>query len=183
MDVGPADRFHGILFTEKEGFNSLWNAVHLQERFDIAIASTKGMTVTAFRELVDELVGQNPELRVFTLTDFDTTGVQIAHWVSASGDRYTFENNIEVERIGVTFEQAQDLHEAGLSEPGKFTVDEGRMAMTLGRVGCSPAEINFLAHEKLRVELNALTSEELVALVEDALSDLGNLPIYGAAQD
>ena len=44
---GPKHRFGAILFIEKEGFMPLFDAVQLAERFDIAIMSTKGMSVTA----------------------------------------------------------------------------------------------------------------------------------------
>src|SRR5205814_217436 len=50
---GPRHRFGAILFIEKEGFMPLFKAVKLAERFDIAIMSTKGMSVTASRLLVD----------------------------------------------------------------------------------------------------------------------------------
>ena len=54
-DLGPRHRFGAILFIEKEGFMPLFEAVQLAERYDLAIMSTKGMSVTAGRELVDEL--------------------------------------------------------------------------------------------------------------------------------
>ena len=48
------NRFGAILFIdEKEGFTPLFEAVRLAERHDLAIMSTKGMSVTANRELVE----------------------------------------------------------------------------------------------------------------------------------
>ena len=44
---GPTHRFGAILFIEKEGFMPLFEAVQLAERFDLAIMSTKGVSVTA----------------------------------------------------------------------------------------------------------------------------------------
>jgi hypothetical protein len=52
---GPKNRFGTILFLEKEGFGPLLEAVNLEARYDLAIMSTKGMSVTASRELVQEL--------------------------------------------------------------------------------------------------------------------------------
>ena len=47
--LGPKHRFGAILFIEKEGFMPLFEAVQLAERYDLAIMSTKGMSVTAAR--------------------------------------------------------------------------------------------------------------------------------------
>jgi hypothetical protein len=42
---GPHGCFGAVMFIEKEGFDPLWESVNLQERFDISIKSTKGMSV------------------------------------------------------------------------------------------------------------------------------------------
>jgi hypothetical protein len=52
---GVTNRFGAILFVEKEGFLPLFQAAHLAERYDLAIMSTKGMSVTASRTLVEAL--------------------------------------------------------------------------------------------------------------------------------
>ena len=52
---GPALRYSAVLFIEKEGFGPLLDAAHIAERFDLAIASTKGMPVSAFCNLLAEL--------------------------------------------------------------------------------------------------------------------------------
>ncbi|MGH6864886.1 MAG: hypothetical protein ACREDO_01600 [Methyloceanibacter sp.] len=46
---GPKNRYGAILFIEKEGFLPLFKAVSLAERYDLAVMSTKGMSVTAAR--------------------------------------------------------------------------------------------------------------------------------------
>ena len=52
---GPSHRYSAILFIEKEGFMPLFERVKLAERYDVAIMSTKGVSVTASRRLVDDL--------------------------------------------------------------------------------------------------------------------------------
>ena len=52
---GPSGRYGALLFFEKEGFNELFRAVQLAERYDLAIMSTKGVSVTAARRLVDDI--------------------------------------------------------------------------------------------------------------------------------
>ena len=44
-----------MLFLEKEGFTQILEAERIEERFDIAIMSTKGMSVTAARMPADQL--------------------------------------------------------------------------------------------------------------------------------
>ena len=53
---GPEHRFGAVLFIEKEGFMPLFKKVRLAERYDLAIMSTKGLSVTASRHLVDQFV-------------------------------------------------------------------------------------------------------------------------------
>ena len=60
---GPQHRYGAILFVEKEGFWPLFKSVRLADRYDIAIMSTKGLTVTAARQLVKtikQLTNANP---------------------------------------------------------------------------------------------------------------------------
>jgi hypothetical protein len=52
---GPQHRYHYALFVEKEGFNPLLAQAQIAERYDVAIVSTKGMSVTAARQLVAAL--------------------------------------------------------------------------------------------------------------------------------
>ena len=52
---GPAGGFSAVLFIEKEGFMPLFKHVNLANRYDIAIMSTKGVSVTAARHLVDSM--------------------------------------------------------------------------------------------------------------------------------
>ncbi len=56
--LGPGNRFGAILFIEKEGFMPLFKEVRLAERYDLAIMSTKGMSVTAARFLVETLCAE-----------------------------------------------------------------------------------------------------------------------------
>ena len=52
---GPDGRYGAILFIEKEGFLPLLEQAQLAERFDLAVMSTKGMSVTASRRWIDQV--------------------------------------------------------------------------------------------------------------------------------
>ena len=101
---GPCDRFGAILFIEKEGFMPLFEAVKLAERFDLAIMSTKGVSVTAARQLVDELCGEH-EIPLLVLHDFDKSGFTIVGTLQRDTRRYSFENAIEVVDLGLRLER------------------------------------------------------------------------------
>lgn len=100
------------MFVEKEGFNELFEAVKLAEQFDIAILSTKGMSVTACRELVDQLCFRY-SIPLLVLHDFDKSGFSIVGTLKRDTRRYKFENQIEVIDLGL---RLTDVEEADLKE-------------------------------------------------------------------
>jgi hypothetical protein len=55
---GPRNRFDTIQFIEKEGFGPLLQSARIAERYDVGAMSTKGMSTTAARMLIDSLAGQ-----------------------------------------------------------------------------------------------------------------------------
>ena len=165
--LGPEHRFNTVLFIEKEGFGPLFVAEHLAERYDLAIMSTKGMSVTASRMLLDRLAARGVE-RILVLHDFDISGFSIFGTLGVSGRRYRFANRIRLIDIGLRLVdvEAIDLQ----SEPVAVSGWPKRM-MTLRRHGATAAEIAFLKDE--RVELNAMTSPELIAFIEGKLKEHG----------
>ena len=90
---GPHDRYQAIMFIEKEGFFPLFKRVKLAERYDIAIMSNKGMSVTAGRALIDQMCG-NHDIPLLVVRDFDKSGFSILRTVSKSNKRYAFDNDI-----------------------------------------------------------------------------------------
>ena len=78
----------------------LFEKVKLAERYDIAIMSSKGMSVTAARMLADRLCGEY-DIPLFALHDFDIAGFSIMRTVGCDTRRYTFEHDIEVQSISV----------------------------------------------------------------------------------
>src|SRR3954452_24927624 len=86
---GPDDRFGTVLFVEKEGFMPLFRAVKLLERYDLAVMSSKGLSTTAARQLVDYLVGEK-SVPVFCIRDFDDAGFKIAGTLRQGTRRYSW---------------------------------------------------------------------------------------------
>ena len=176
---GPRHRFGAILFIEKEGFMPLFEAVHLAERYDIAIMSTKGVSTTAGRLLVDRLCAEH-DVPLLVVRDFDKSGFIIAGTLQRSTRRYEFTaaHADRVVDLGLRLEDVQQLNLPaeevlhGKSDPTDNLVENG----------ATPAEVKFLCrgHEHNRggfwgerVELNALTSDALVKWIEGKLDGLG----------
>jgi hypothetical protein len=162
---GPEHRFDTILFIEKEGFAPLFKAVRLAERCDIAVMSTKGMSVTAARMLLDRLSKRGVK-RILVLHDFDVSGFSIFGTLGRSGRRYRFTNDVPLIDLGLRLDQVEEM---GLeSEPVAIKDDWAKRTVTLKRHGATAAEISFLRNR--RVELNALTSRQLVDFIEKQLA-------------
>ena len=163
---GPDGCFGAVLFVEKEGFMPLFEAVNLAERFDIALMSTKGLSVTAARQLIDEMCGSN-EISLLVLHDFDKSGFSILGTLQRDTRRYTFTNHIEVTDLGLRLDDINGLQ----SEQAFDTGTRNRRAANLRENGATEPEIEFLLDN--RVELNAMTSDQLVAFVEGKLRQHG----------
>jgi hypothetical protein len=154
---GPNGCFGAVLYVEKEGFMPLFEQVELAERYDIAIMSSKGMSVTAARDLVNHL-----HIPVLVLHDFDASGIIIVDTLANSTRRYAYgcDNVID---IGL---QHGDI--GGLAaEPANCNITADRLA----QAGLGRAAIDFLSNQ--RVELNAMTSRQLIDFVESKLKANG----------
>ena len=164
--AGPHNRYRNVLFVEKEGFDPLLKAAGIAERFDVSIMSTKGMSTTASRMLLDRLA---PQLdKVLVLHDFDVAGFSIFGTLASSGRRYTYQNKVPLIDIGLrlTDAVAMDL------QAERVTVSDWyARAATLRRHGATDQEINFLRWE--RVELNAMTSSQFIDFIEAKFAEHG----------
>jgi Topoisomerase 6 subunit A/Spo11, Toprim domain len=165
--IGPSGNLSGVLFCEKEGFNPLFKAVNLANRYDLMIISTKGVSVTAARRLIDEICGENG-LPLFTLHDFDVAGFMILGTLHRDTRRYAFSNAIEPIDLGLRLEDINGLER----EPAAATkISEDILRNQLAENGATLAEINILLNE--RVELNAMASDDLIEMIEGKLEKSG----------
>jgi hypothetical protein len=174
---GPEHRFGAVLFIEKEGFLPLFKAVRLAERYDIAIMSTKGLSVTASRLLVDRLCGRY-DIPLLALHDFDKSGFSILGTLRRDTRRYTFQNKFRVIDLGLRLVDVREWHLE--SEAVAYGKSDPRP--NLRENGATEAEIAFLCGEGQstrnhyvgrRVELNAFASGDLVAWIEEGLKRHG----------
>ena len=163
--VGPRFRYGAVLFIEKEGFGPLLDDAKIAERFDVAIASTKGMPVKAACELFMDLKKQG--IKTFVVHDFDQSGFGIVATLRTGtrGSRGTG----EIVDLGFRLADIEDLERQDVS----YRSDP---RYNLRRNGASEAEIAILASSRgsgQRIELNAMTSDQFVAWLERKLVEHG----------
>jgi hypothetical protein len=174
---GPSGNFGAVLFIEKEGFDPLLKGASIAEKYDIAIMSTKGMSVTAARALVDEMCSDH-DIPLLLLHDFDKSGFSIAGTLQRDTRRYEFQNSIEVIDLGLSL---ADVEAMGLESEYQHHPKGRRDVLeeNLRTNGASEEEISFMFRDfdtlrsTRRVELNAMTSPQFVAFVERKLRENG----------
>lgn len=167
---GPADRYKWALFLEKEGFNELFKQVGLANQYDIAIMSTKGMSVTASRELIDRLSSRG--VTTLVARDFDKSGFSIVNTLRTSSPRYRFSSRPNVIDLGLRLIDVQEM--ALDSEPVEYAHGKDPR-YNLRQSGATQAECDFLVQgggrwsgwEGQRVELNAMSSEQIVTWLKN----------------
>lgn len=164
--VGPRHRYGAILFIEKEGFMPLFEEVKLAERYDLAIMSTKGMSVTAARSLVDSLCAEH-NIPLLVLHDFDKAGFSIVGTLHRDTRRYSFANRINVIDLGIRIADIDGLE----TEDVHHSDSEWKVRANLRKNGATDDEIEFLLNQ--RVELNAFASDELIEWIEGKLDERG----------
>jgi hypothetical protein len=160
---------------EKEGFDPLWEAVNLADRYDMAIMSTKGMSVTAARQLVDELSKQG--VTILVLRDFDKAGFSIVGTLRGDTWRWQYETSPHVVDLGL---RLVDVEELGLqSEPVEYDSNRDPRE-NLREHGATESECESLVQRGRpgrwygeRVEINAMTSDQLVEWLERKLNEIG----------
>jgi hypothetical protein len=161
--IGPSGNLAAVFFCEKEGFNPLFKAVNLANRYDLMIISTKGVSVTAARQLIDHICGDH-DIPLFTLHDFDLAGFLILGTLQRDTRRYQFSSDVEVIDLGLRLADIAGLER----EPAAATrVSADIRRAQLAENGATDAEIAILLNE--RVELNAMPSDALIAMIERKL--------------
>ena len=173
---GPALRYRFVLFIEKEGFTHLLQRARIAERYDIAIMSTKGMSTTAARHLVERL--SDAGVTVLVMRDFDRAGFTIVSTLRSDTRRYQFKTPPKVIDIGLRLDDVQDL---GLDGEETIYKDAADPRPKLLASGATDEEARYLVTRRdaaghwigRRVELNAMNSQQLIHWLEAKLEEHG----------
>ena len=176
QEKGWRNKYGAVLFCEKEGFQPLFEAVKLGERYDLAIMSSKGTSVTAARTLIDALIKDgdpgllHPRLRFCWLQHRRHARPRHAPLCLGQQGR----RRLRAQARGCQSLRAGER--AGLYKNGKRMLTatqaiRAKIVEPLRADGATEEEITFL--ETHRVELNAFTSGDLIKWIEGKLDEHG----------
>ncbi|MQA88734.1 MAG: hypothetical protein GEU90_00670 [Gemmatimonas sp.] len=167
---GPHLRFGAALFIEKEGFDEILRDAGLEERYDLAIFSSKGLPIKAVFDVARPL--HHCGIKILVAHDFDLAGFKIARTMR-QGTRLT--SGVPIIDIGLRLPDIEGLD----SEPVDYSQQKDPRPY-LRRCGATEEEAAFLVQTGDRrgwagdrVELNAMTSEELIDWLERKLDEHG----------
>jgi DNA topoisomerase VI subunit B len=173
--IGPRHRYNFVLFVEKQGFDHLIDRALIQVRYDLPVMSTKGMSVTAARQLVERL--SELGVTILVLRDFDKSGFSIVHTIGADTPRYQFKTKPKIIDLGL---RLKDVRELGLPPEQVHYDSKKDPRINLRERGATKEECNFLATGPSgggwagqRVELNAMSSAQFIRFLEDKLARAG----------
>ncbi len=185
-DFSPQYLYNRVLFVEKGGYRDILEEAGLLRKLNMGIMSTQGFGTRAGKEVVRTL--RRLGIEVYVLHDCDIPGHQIMHNLLKGSQ--TFKAPLDVNELGLTVTQVQQLREERRknNETGPdgeivpyaksfehslqtliateearrfFTPTEEEIRKMVGRASQERAR-----HYYKRVEINALTSEELIVLIE-----------------
>jgi DNA topoisomerase VI subunit B len=173
---GPLNRYSFVLLVEKQGFEDLLAHAGIADRFDVAVATTKGLSTTAARELVDALSAQG--VTTLVLHDFDRDGLKIHHTLKTSNRRYKFKARPLVVDVGLRLDDAKKMGLDG--EPVKYRMEKNPREY-LAEIGAKKNEREFLVERQVgpklwvgrRVELNEMTNHQFIDYLERKLVAAG----------
>jgi hypothetical protein len=150
---GPDGSFGALLYVEKEGFMPLFKRVKLAKRFDIGIMSSKGMSVTAARQLAEGICSVHG-IPLLVLHDFDRPGIIIRDTLENDTKRFSYGKAPRVIDLGLSLEDIDDL------EPEEFNskISDER----LEQAGVDQASIDFLDGQRVEPAMGAERDPRIV---------------------
>jgi hypothetical protein len=170
----PDWEYDKILYIEKEGFRPILNAVKLGQRYDMALMTAKGFASRAAKALLANAQGK--DITILVAHDCDISGYEIARSLEKA-TRTTPGMHIEVIDLGLTVAEAVSMQ----LQSEDITIKK-RPDKLLERL--SSEEKQFLFHTNSnyyghrcyygkRVELNAMTTDQLISWLETKFKALG----------
>lgn len=160
-------KYDKVLYIEKTGFDDIFKAEKIGEKYHMIIVSGQGFATRAAKTILYAL--QNKGLKLYCMHDLDISGVNIFKSFQTTNDK--FEHPIDIEDLGITIEDVYRYNiqpeqvEKGKSDRDKLLSmsDEYKIFFDGGRY-------------YNRVELNAFTTEQILGIMDRKLSLVNNLP-------
>jgi hypothetical protein len=160
----PGWTFNKILFIEKEGFFEALKEAAWPERHDCALLTSKGQPTRAARDLLDLLGETGEEILFFAVHDADAAGTLIYQSLQEA-TRARPGRKVRVINLGLEPEEAlaMDLEVED--------VDAGERRKPIASYVPGDWQDWLQCH---RIELNAMTTPQFIAWLDDKMAAFGN---------
>ena len=159
-------KYDKALYIEKTGFDAVFRAEHLDEKYNIFIVSGQGFASREARRLLYNL--QKQGLKLYCMHDLDVSGVNIYNSMCQANEK--FKHNLEMVDLGIT---PEDVLNYGIVPEQIERIDPDTLATF------DYEHRNFFdnGNTSQRVELNAFSTEQLLDIIDKKLKDQSDLPI------
>ena len=169
----PVWSFNKLLYIEKEGAQEALRQNEWLERHDCAVMSSKGFSTRAARDLIDKLVEHDEPIEVFCAHDADASGTMIYQTLQEA-TRARGARKIKIVNIGLEPWEAEEMELE--VETLAVKSDARRKPVADYVVERDDEEGEDWAEwlQTHRVELNAMTTPELIEWLDDKMAEHGD---------
>lgn len=160
-------KYDKVLYIEKTGFDAIFKAEKIGEKYNMIIVSGQGFSTRAAKTLLYEF--QQMGMKLYCLHDLDISGIYILD--SFGSPNKKFKQIIHMENLGVTLEDVEKYN----IKPEMIDIkkeDRNKLKSLSGDYQ------NFFdaGTSYRRVELNAFTTAQILEILDNKLSKVNNLP-------
>jgi len=163
-------QYDKVLYIEKTGFDAILKAERVGEKYHTIIVSGQGFGTRAAKMLLYHF--QKQGMKIYCLHDLDYHGVDIINSLREPNEKFTEE--IIIEDMGITL---ADVHRYGI-KPERIPItatDYKKIDKT--RFTAEQRQFFFPDETAVqRVELNAFSTDQILAIISEKLGTVHNLP-------
>ena len=160
-------KYDKVLYIEKTGFEAIFKAEKVEEKYNMIIVSGQGFSTRAAKTLLYQF--QEMGMKLYCLHDLDISGIYILDSFATPNKK--FKNIIYMENLGVTIE---DIRKYNI-EPEKVEIKKEDRSKLENLSYEYQQFFNAGTHYR-RVELNAFTTAQILEIIDEKLSRVQNLP-------
>ncbi len=160
-------KYDKVLYIEKTGFDAIFKAEKVGEKYNMIIVSGQGFSTRAAKTLLYKF--QQMGLKLYCLHDLDISGIYILDSFGTPNKK--FKECITMENLGVTLEDVEKYH----IEPEKVDIKK-EDKKKLKNLSYEYRRFFDAGTFYRRVELNAFSTAQVLEILENKLSAVNNLP-------
>lgn len=160
-------KYDKVLYIEKTGFDAIFKAEKIGEKYNMIIVSGQGFSTRAAKTLLYQF--QMMGMKLYCLHDLDISGIYILDSFATPNKK--FKDVIHMENLGVTLEDIEKYN----IKPELVDIKKEDRSKLENLSYEYQQFFNAGTHYK-RVELNAFTTAQILEIIDEKLSKVNNLP-------